>query len=112
VDNGFQRRHPDYLLRLEAEGGVRVITNRTNLVLPGLQPGRPAAREIPVFLNNDTMSNPAGWRRWRPVPGKDEKIGVVALNFIPGRHRHAGVALLKKNGSIISTSTMTQTTRR
>ncbi len=96
VDNGSSDGTRDYLARLEAVGGVRVIANRTNLGFArASNRGAQAARgELLVFLNNDTIVQPGWLEELAACARKDEKIGVVGakLLFPDDTIQHGGVA--------------------
>jgi glycosyltransferase involved in cell wall biosynthesis len=96
VDNGSTDGTRDYLLRLEAEGMVRVISNRHNLGFgrASNQGARAARGEYLVFLNNDTIVQPGWLQELAACAGKDEKIGAVGAKLLypDDSIQHAGVA--------------------
>jgi glycosyltransferase involved in cell wall biosynthesis/Tfp pilus assembly protein PilF len=100
VDNGSSDGTRDYLLRLEAEGGVRVISNRTNLGFArASNQGAQAARgDYLVFLNNDTIVQPGWLQELVACARKDDKIGAVGakLLYADDSVQHAGVVFNEK----------------
>ncbi len=96
VDNGSQDGTRDYLQRLEAEGWVRVITNRANLGFARAcnQGARAAPGECLVFLNNDTIVQPGWLEEMSACALKDAKTGAVGARLLypDDTVQHAGVA--------------------
>lgn len=99
VDNGSSDGTRDYLYRLEAAGGVRVITNRTNLGFArASNQGAQAARgDYLVFLNNDTIVQPGWLEEMMACARKDEKIGAVGAKLLypDDTIQHAGVVFIE-----------------
>jgi len=96
VDNGSNDGTRDYLLPLEAAGGLRVIANDTNLgfARASNQGAQAAQGEYLVFLNNDTIVQPGWLEELAACAWKDEKIGAVGarLLYADDTIQHAGVA--------------------
>jgi GT2 family glycosyltransferase/glycosyltransferase involved in cell wall biosynthesis/predicted Zn-dependent protease len=99
VDNGSTDGTPDYLLREEAVGRIRVILNRNNLGFSKAnnQGAQIARGKYLLFLNNDTIPQPKWLEEMVHMAESDGNIGAVGskLLFPDGTIQHAGVVLFR-----------------
>ncbi len=95
VDNGSSDGTRDYLLQLEAQGRLRVISNRLNLgfARASNQGAQEARGHFLVFLNNDTIVQPGWLEELVACARKEEKAGAIGakLLYLDDTIQHAGV---------------------
>ena len=100
VDNGSNDGTRDYLFRVEADAGVRVVYNPSNLGFAKAcnQGARAAQGDYLVFLNNDTIVQPDWLPELLDCARKDEKIGAVGAKLLypDDTVQHAGVVFTEK----------------